>query len=142
MPRDLLGIASAAIVMVISVVVNASGSSLGLGPAKPPQEAAQQLQELDRVKTNLNGLLTFVEKQKKRVTQDQETIARLTQERTSLESLVNIDRQTVNRLFEMQESRAQQQKLFDYISGFFLGVASSIVATIALRRFSRGKQAD
>ncbi len=109
----------------------------------------QQIQELDRVHDSLQNLITFVEDQRKKVTVEQEIIAKLTQERAQLEPIVQQDRAIIEQILALQAQRqveqAERDKWVERGFGFVTGIVSSMVASflyasaMAKRRKGVGK---
>lgn len=95
-------------------------------------DLVHQLKELDRVTESLQSLMTFLDHQRSRITAEQETLARLSAEKTALEPVVRAQREVIDQIFRIQEVRIRRARWWDMALGFILGISSSIVASLIL----------
>lgn len=91
-----------------------------------------QVDQLNEVEKELNGLLQFVRDQRTVIANTQETIAELQSEKAALEPLVEADRETVEALLRVQEEAAARNRWKDIGIGFITGFFTEIVVAVAL----------
>jgi type II secretory pathway pseudopilin PulG len=93
-------------------------------------DLSRQLDEMDRVKSSLQSLLTFVEDQRSKIKEGQETVAKLSNERSQLEPIVRSQHEVIDQIFAIQEQRAKRSKWMDISIGFILGIIGSFIASV------------
>jgi len=95
-------------------------------------EFKTQIQELSETEKSLKSLLKFVSSQRERVTQYEQSIQQLENEKQKLEPLVNADKGTVEAIFKVQEERAKVNASQERWIGFGLGILASIIASFVM----------
>lgn len=127
------------ITFLVAVIVVLAGSYLYLGIAEnkastPSSDLdfTRQVRQLDDTEANLNALLAFVAVQRAQLSQTQESLKVLREEKTKIEPLLAADKKTVEAIFAAQEARAAQAVTRERWIGFILGVIASIVATVVV----------
>jgi sensor c-di-GMP phosphodiesterase-like protein len=98
---------------------------------------AEQIRQLDATEQSLRQLSGFIQSQRQQLTQDKETLARLQNERKSLEPVVAAQREAVDAIFRAQEARSAARAGRERWIGFGLGVLSSLLASavVAVLRY-------
>jgi len=91
-----------------------------------------QINQLNETEKSLKTLLNFVESQRDKVTQNEQSIKQLETEKQKLEPLVNADREAVEALFKVQEERAKANASQERWIGFGLGILASIIASFIM----------
>ena len=93
------------------------------------QEFSTQLKSLNEVEDSLKNLVTFVEAQKHALSESQSIIDRLKKEEQKLRPVVEADRRMVDAVLQAQAAYQRKEIWIERIVAFFLGIASSIVAS-------------
>jgi hypothetical protein len=93
---------------------------------------ATQLTKLNDTEQKLRELLSFVTNQREALRQTEDALATLKSQRDSLAPLVESQKAVVDSLFAAQEQRNRQTAKSERWIGFWLGIASSIVASTCL----------
>lgn len=101
-----------------------------LAPRRAMPEHSIQLQALENTRKHLTELLRYVDTQKNQLEQSKRTLDAIKSEQERLKPLLEIDRKTIDALFAAQEARNQAAQDRERWIGFFLGVASSMIASI------------
>ena len=100
-----------------------------------------QLQALDHVQTSLRNLNIFIEEQRRKITIEQELIAKLSTERSQLEPIVQQQRSVIEQILTLQAQKqaaeAERAKWIERGFGFFGGIISSIIASFLYAIFIR-----
>lgn len=92
-------------------------------------EYKSQIQQLNQMEENINQLVQFVEIQKKKLRESEDTILQLKSEQEKLQPLVETNRSTVESIFRLQEERAIDNISRERWIGFGLGVLASLIAS-------------
>jgi hypothetical protein len=99
-----------------------------------------QIETLDAVQSSLKDLTTFVTQQRQRLQESQSTLAAYKAEQEKLKPIVEADRKTADAILEFQAARTSAGVWTERAIAFFLGVASSFLASLLLSLLVR-KQA-
>lgn len=91
-----------------------------------------QIKELSDTEKSLNKLLQFVSSQRERITQYEQSIQQLENEKQQLEPLVNANKATVEAIFKTQEARAKENATKERWIGVGLGILASIIASFVM----------
>ena len=102
-------------------------------------EYAEMIGELDKTREVLETLTAFLERERVRVNQAEQTVNRLNAERAALEPVVTTDRETVNAILSAHTSMVRAHAWKDRLLGFGIGVMSSLVAAAILLGFGIGQ---
>lgn len=105
------------------------------GAANASVEA--QLAQLTAIQNNLKELSSFIATQKNTVESTSVALAKLAEEKRTLELATSADRKSVEALFQMQEERNQKGRSKEVYFSFALGVLSSLVAAVLWAVFTR-----
>jgi len=92
----------------------------------------QQLDSLNTVQASLNNLIFFVEAQKSKLRETEELLSNLRLQQEQLQPAVAADQKTVQALLELQAQRTEQNLSRERWFGIFLGVLSSLIASLAI----------
>lgn len=92
----------------------------------------EQISELNQIESSINNLQEFIDLQKLKLTETEESIKKLNDEKQKLETAVNIDKTSVEALFRIQEERNRHSIWKERLIGFVIGIFSSIVASISI----------
>ena len=93
-------------------------------------EYAGQLEALDKAKTSIQSLGTFIDQQKKQLQLSQTAIDALKDEEKRLHPLVDADRKVIDAMFAVQEQRNQAAQSRERWIGFGFGVLASLIASV------------
>jgi hypothetical protein len=88
------------------------------------------LESLNNIEGSIDALREFVKNQKENLKTSQIAIKELEGEREKLKPVVEADRKVVDALFQLQAEKQKQSIWLDRAFGFFIGIASSLVATL------------
>lgn len=89
----------------------------------------KQIQQLNSMESSVRQLLTFVDFQKRKLQETEDSLSILMTERESLKPLVESDRATVEAFFKAQEERAKSNVWGERGIGFGLGILASLIAS-------------
>lgn len=92
-------------------------------------EYKSQIQQLNQMEENIKQLVQFVEIQKKKLRESEDTILQLKSEQEKLQPLVETNRSTVEAIFRLQEERTIGNISRERWLGFGLGVLASLIAS-------------
>lgn len=95
-------------------------------------DVQQQLDQLDEVQKELEGLMGFVSDQRTKITQTQELIGQLEQERSELEPVVTADRKVVEAVLSAQKKAEARDRWKDIGIGFGVGLLTEMIVGIVL----------
>jgi hypothetical protein len=112
-----------------------------VSPALP--SVGGKLAELDKIRTSLATLDTYVAAQQEGLKSLENTLDALRHEKADLEKAVSLDRAKVDALLRFEIETQQKTGLFRYGMSYLLGVFSSLTATflVALVRRRRALRA-
>lgn len=125
---------------VITLILHSSFSLLE-APSKKG-DVALQIVKLDEIENSLTELQDFISKQKDKLRKTETLVASLKEEKLKLEPIVKANRETVNSLLKLQQENYRKQIWTERVFGFFIGLASSLLASsifITIRRLLSGK---
>jgi hypothetical protein len=94
-----------------------------------PNEYSRMIDQLSRMGSQLTELSAFLEREGERVTDTENTIKRLRDEKSQLEPIVTTERETVDAILAAYSVRIRSSVWKDRIFGFTLGVLASLIAT-------------
>lgn len=104
-----------------------------------PKAIEKELKNLESVSDSLNGLQKFIEGQKNSLIENEKTIIELEKRREELKPIVETQQQTVEAILKAHSSNQKKSKYFDYLMGFFIGIASSGIVTLIFFYFQNGQ---
>lgn len=90
---------------------------------------SKQLESLNQVRSNLEGLLEFVDLQRAQLKQEEATLTTMKTEHETLKPLLETDKRVIDAIFAAQEMRNQQAQMTERWIGFGLGVLASLIAS-------------
>ena len=90
---------------------------------------SKQLESLNQVRSNLEGLLEFVDSQRAQLKQTEATLTTMKSEHETLKPLLETDKRVMDAIFAAQEMRNQQAQTTERWIGFGLGVLASLIAS-------------
>ena len=93
-------------------------------------EFNSQLTQLDNTERNLKGLLLFVQNQREQLKESQTRIEALKKEHKQIKPIVEVDRQTLDSIFQAQEQRQRANVWKERWMGFGFGILASLIASI------------
>ncbi len=114
------------------VIYGSISSGVSIPSAPPDPGLTEQHQSLELVEDNLKNLLEFVENQKLTIEIEQETIHRLEEEKTQLQSIVDIDRGVVEEIAQILERRDSRVDWGTIGIGFGSGILASEIASLII----------
>lgn len=126
--------------VIISVVAGFVTKLLGDRVNKKsnePKDIEQQVATLDNITNNLNELHAFIQTQKKSLIDNEKTIQELEEERRELTPVVETQREVINTILKIHSKDQKRKRMFDYLIGFFIGIASSAVVTLFFLNLNR-----
>ncbi|MEY8847377.1 hypothetical protein AB9K26_01060 [Psychroserpens sp. XS_ASV72] len=94
------------------------------------QNIGTQIENLDDISKDLKNLQTFVESQKKKLASENEALENLRKEKENLKPLVEADKKILEAVFLEQEKRQQKEVWYERAFGFFIGIFSSLIASL------------
>lgn len=89
----------------------------------------KQVQDLNQTEKSIKSLLVFIDEQKDRLADTEDTINALKSEHQKLKPLVESDRQLVEAIFVAQEERNLASVWRERLIGFGFGVLASLLAS-------------
>jgi len=125
-----------------SVVIRGSSMYLEYKEKQESLVYEKQLASLNDIEKSINTLGKFVRDQKKTLKASRTAVAELQQEHQKLRPVVEADRKVIDALFQLQAEKQQKSIWLDRALGFFLGIASSSIASLLVMRVRRKKQED
>lgn len=93
-------------------------------------ELNNRIKELENVEASLKNLIVFIENQKKAIVQTEQSLNDLEKKKNELEPIVATQKETVEAIFREQDNRNWENRWFERLIGFGLGIAASIIASI------------
>jgi septal ring factor EnvC (AmiA/AmiB activator) len=90
---------------------------------------SEQLASLERTQASLRDLNDFLERQKSEMRRSGQELVRIRAERAKLQPLLAADRRAIEVLFVAQEARNRAAQAQERWMGFWIGIASSLLAT-------------
>jgi hypothetical protein len=90
----------------------------------------KQIDSLNQIENSINILKEFVQNQKKYLEESQIAVNLLKEEEELLKPVVEADRKIVDALFKIQAQQQSKSIWLDRAFGFFIGIASSLVASL------------
>ena len=124
-------------VVSVAIILYLRNISASLGPETKESEYARQIHLLNATEGQINDLLSFVQKEKQRIHEDEQTLQMLRSEHQKLQPVVESERKTVQAILEAEGRRQAANVWWGYLLSFALGVISSMLATILLERLTR-----
>ena len=88
-----------------------------------------QIQQLEQVEVGIKKLLDFIEFQKTKIEESEETIELLKRQKTTLETIIEGGEKAVEAIFQIQEERSQKKVWWERLIGFLFGIGSSLIAS-------------
>lgn len=98
-----------------------------------------QLEKFDRISSDLKNLQSFVKEQKSHFITEKKILEDLKEKKEGLKSLVEVDKKIVDILFREQENRQNKSVWRERGFGFFIGLLSSLFASIIIHLVRRSK---
>lgn len=122
------------LVILTAIVAGIFGKKLDMTKdlLKEDVTFTEKIKELDAVTKSLNNLMTYIETQKKEITEYQKTIQDLENRKSELEPVVEANKKIVEALFAEQERRNETYIWFERIISFLMGVIGSIFAGLLI----------
>ena len=102
----------------------------------------EQIQRVDIMSDNLKEMIDFLDVQKKKITEEQLLLENIQQQRRELEPLLNTEKRIVENILSVQAKYVRKNIWIDWTIAFLLGVASSTLATLIVRKIGRKKEND
>jgi len=102
----------------------------------------EQIQRVDLMSSNLKEMIDFLDAQKKKITEEQFLLENIQQQRKELEPLLNMDKKIVENILNAQTKYERKNLWIDWAIAFLLGVASSMFATLLVRKIVSKKEKD
>ena len=94
------------------------------------QTQTQRVDTLAQVRNNLKSLIEFIDHEKDNLKATETELQLLKSEYSHLQRIVKADRKAIDEIFVAQEERNKRAQVNDGIFGFFLGVLSSLLASV------------
>lgn len=126
--------------MEISILIAVIVSLIGTATAKffrdkekmlsESKSMEREIENLDGISKSLNGLQQFIDTQKRSLIENEKILLELEKRKEELKPLVETQERTVEAILKAHTDSQKKSRRFDYLIGFFIGVASS--ATVAL----------
>ncbi len=118
---------------IIGILVSTLGifttyQKIGLKPES--KNVTAQVENLNKMSEGLRELQTFIEEQKKNLVSEEKALESLKAEKENLEPLVEADKKILEAVFIEQEKRQQKSIWYERAFGFFIGIFSSLVASL------------
>ena len=88
-----------------------------------------QIQQLNQVEDGIKKLLVFIDFQKEKIEESEETIALLKKQQTTLETIIQGGEEAVEAIFQIQEERSKKTIWRERIIGFIFGILGSLTAS-------------
>lgn len=130
---SILGLVIAVAALVATIATPVIRSFFGLSSIERIEETAiDKLKQLDQVELTMKQLQSFIDNQRKELTETNEVLLQLKSKKNELQSIVNAEEATVEAIFRLQEKRAAANIWYERFVGFLIGVISSIIASIIL----------
>ena len=104
------------------------------------ENIATQIENLDEISNDLKNVQTFVESQKKKLASENEALENLQKEQKNLKPLVEADKQILEAMFLEQEKRQQKEVWYERAFGFFIGIFSSLIASLLFMWIDRKRK--
>jgi len=98
-----------------------------------------QVNKLNKISVDLKDLQQFIEEQKSNLTNEHLALQTLKNEKKNLEQLVEVDKEIVESLFIQQEKRQRKSIWNERAFGFFIGIISSLLASLIYSMLSKRK---
>lgn len=96
-----------------------------------------QIDSLNNIAKNIDTLKVFVLEQKENLKSSQQALSELKTRQEQLKPVLEADQNTVNAIFAMQAEHNKNNIWLERAIGFFLGIASSLVASLIWSYFRR-----
>ncbi|MCD4772335.1 MAG: hypothetical protein K8R41_03000 [Bacteroidales bacterium] len=96
-------------------------------------EIKNRIKNLDKISDELEGLSKFVAEQKRSLEYQNSILNELKVENKKLEKVVDLKKENVETLFQIQEDIAQRRVWIDRLFGFFIGLTSSFVIALIFK---------
>lgn len=123
--------------MILPAIIGIFVSVLGIlttyqkvGLKAESKNVAAQVDNLNKMSEDLKGLQIFVEEQKRNLISEEKALESLKAEKENLEPLVEADKRILEAVFIEQEKRQQKNIWYERAFGFFIGIFSSLVASL------------
>ncbi|MFP2995114.1 hypothetical protein ABN763_04355 [Spongiivirga sp. MCCC 1A20706] len=122
---------------ILPVIVGIFASLLGvistyqeINKKNETQNIGTQIENLDDISKDLKNLQTFVESQKKKLISENEALENLKKEKENLKPIIEADKKILEAVFLEQEKRQRKEVWYERAFGFFIGILSSLVASL------------
>ncbi|MGE0636785.1 MAG: hypothetical protein AB7G44_04285 [Bacteroidia bacterium] len=130
-----LAIKSSALIfpMLMGVVASFLGILSSYQKIKTKEETQSvkvQVENLTKMSEGLKGLQIFIEEQKQNLVSEEIALKNLKEEKANLEPLVEADKKMLEAVFIAQEKRQRNDVWYERAFGFFIGIFSSLVASL------------
>lgn len=99
-------------------------------PKRVEETVVDKFRQLDQVSLIMQQLQLFVDNQRKELTETNEVLLKLKSKKNELQSIVNVEEATVEAIFRLQEKRISANIWHERFVGFWIGVISSLLASI------------
>lgn len=103
------------------------------------EKITTQINNLNTMSDNLKQMISFIDAQKNKMIDEEKLLGDIKQEREKIEPLLVADKKVVDAVFKLQEERQQKSIWFDRAIGFFLGITSSMIASIIINNIRKKK---
>ena len=100
-------------------------------------EYSRMIDQLSRMGSQLTDLGSFLDRERRRVADTEDTLSRLRDEKSQLEPIVTTKRETVDAILAAYSSRVRSTVWKDRVLGFTIGVVSSLIATMIFELIKR-----
>lgn len=129
------------IVAIVSAILSLATKLLGDKDKlkKKSKPLDNQIQDLDEISESLKGLQNFIEEQKISLIENEKAIRELENEKLQLKPIIETQKETVAAILQVHSSSQKKSRWFDYLMGFFIGVASSSIVASIFYYFQNGE---
>ncbi len=87
-----------------------------------------QLEELNSIESSLKNLIDFIDTQKTKLKETEDTIIRLRKEKEKIEPVLEVGRETIGTILELQKEGMKKKIWKERIIVFILGILASLFA--------------
>jgi len=103
-----------------------------------------EIQRIDTLKGSLSEVEIFLEEEKQSLLKQKQAKAELEKERAQVEQVLDVDQETIDALFEVQESRLRKriwrERIFGILLGFFTSLVAALTYGFVQRSLRNGKK--
>ena len=118
------------IIGIITSLIGAITTYQEINKKEETQNIGTQIENLEDISKDLENLQTFVLSQKKKLASENEALENLKKEKENLKPLVEADKKILESVFLEQEKRQRKEVWYERAFGFFIGIFSSLVASL------------